>query len=218
MALIDDKTGKAVKEVMAAMADPIHILVFTGLDECRSCSETVQMIEELGSLTGKITHERLVLEDNEGLAGEMGIDKTPAVVVNRGTPEDNKYLGVRFFGIPAGYEFTSLLDSIVSASTGVLKISDETREYLAGLEKDLHIKVFVTPTCPYCPPAVVLAHHMAMASDRVVAEMIEASEFPEEARKFNVMGVPRTVINGKVHQEGAAPERLIVEKIRQALG
>ena len=67
--------------------------------------------------------------------------------------------------------------------------------------------MFVTPTCPYCPPAVILAQQMAYYSPRVRADMIEATEFPPLAQKYNVYGVPRTVINEKEFIEGAVPAK-----------
>jgi alkyl hydroperoxide reductase subunit AhpF len=75
----------------------------------------------------------------------------------------------------------------------------------------------VTPTCPYCPRAVILAHHMAFASQRVTADMVEATEFPELSARYHVMGVPRSVINENVHQEGAVPEPMLLAKLREAL-
>jgi len=81
----------------------------------------------------------------------------------------------------------------------------------------VHMQVFITPTCPYCSMAVVLAHQMAVASPMVRADMVEAMEFPQLAIKYQVMGVPRTVINETVHIEGAAPEAAVLEKLREAL-
>jgi len=75
----------------------------------------------------------------------------------------------------------------------------------------------VTPTCPYCPQAVSLAHQVAIASPHVRADMVEAVEFPELAIRYQVMGVPRTVINERVHIEGAAPEPMVLGKLREAL-
>ena len=47
--------------------------------------------------------------------------------------------------------------------------------------------------------------------------MVEATEFPHLAQKYQVMGVPRSVINENTHVEGAAPEAMVLEKIREAL-
>ena len=83
-----------------------------------------------------------------------------------------------------------------------MKLSPESRAFLDGLAADVHLQVFVTPTCPYCPPAVILAQQMAFYSPRVRADMIEATEFPQLAQKYNVYGVPRTVINEKEFDRG----------------
>jgi hypothetical protein len=64
---------------------------------------------------------------------------------------------------------------------------------------------------------VVLAHHLAIASDKVTADMVEAMEFPHLAQRYSVMGVPRSVINETVHQEGAAPEPMLLERLKEAI-
>jgi glutaredoxin-like protein len=141
------------------------------------------------------------------------VDKIPAVAV----VGDQDY-GIRFYGIPSGYEFTSLLEAIRIAAAGESDLSQETVEFLSSLSEPVHMQVFVTPTCPYCPQAVVLAHRMAAASPMVRADMVEAQEFPYLATKYQVMGVPRTVINEEFHVEGAAPESMVLDKLREALG
>jgi alkyl hydroperoxide reductase subunit AhpF len=99
--------------------------------------------------------------------------------------------------------------------TGESGLSGATRKVLDDLAGPVHIQVFVTPTCPYCPGAVHLAHQMAFQSPLVRADMVEAVEFPDLAQKYGVMGVPRTVINDQVHVEGAVPEATLLPKIVQ---
>jgi len=77
--------------------------------------------------------------------------------------------------------------------------------------------VYVTPTCPYCPRAVLLAHKLALASDLVTADMVEATEFPHLANKYHVYGVPRTVINEVIHIEGAVPEGALLPQLMTVL-
>lgn len=217
MPVMDDDTKNKVLESMEVMDSPVHIIMFEDKEGCQLCEETKKIVEELSDLTGKLTHDVFEINKEKDLAEKYGVDKTPAIIIMKGTKEDHEYTGVRFFGIPAGYEFTSLLDSVLTTSRGETSISDETKEYLDGLEKDIHMEVFVTPQCPYCPRSVVLAHHLALVSGgKITADMIEASEFPEMAQKYQVMGVPRTIINGKHHQEGAAPEKMILDLIKRA--
>jgi glutaredoxin-like protein len=215
MELMDKDTKEHVKGALGEMEGPVHVLVFTAEEGCIACKETIAIVDEIAGLSDKVTFEHLDIDKDKEVAVRYGVDKTPAIVIMRGTKDDNEYLGVRFFGIPAGYEFTSLLDSILTVSIGKPGISEEGQEFLKGLSKDIHMQVFVTPTCPYCPRAVILAHHMALVSDRVTADMVEAQEFPEMSQKYQVMGVPRTVVNEKYHQEGAAPERMIIELLKK---
>jgi glutaredoxin-like protein len=102
-------------------------------------------------------------------------------------------------------------------SGGESGLSQETKETVAGINTPVHIQVFVTPTCPYCPGAVRLAHQLALESDLITADMVEAIEFPHLANKYDVMGVPRTVINEDVHIEGAAPEPMLLEQLLHAV-
>ena len=62
-----------------------------------------------------------------------------------------------------------------------------------------------------------LAQHMAIASPRVTAECIEANEFPELSRHYQVMAVPKIVINDTVQFEGALPERDFLGAVLQAV-
>ncbi len=79
--------------------------------------------------------------------------------------------------------------------------------------------VFVTPTCPYCPRAVILAHQFAMESPMVQAEMVEAMEFPKLSDQYGVSGVPHTTINyGKGTVVGAVPEAHMLQELKNALG
>jgi predicted DsbA family dithiol-disulfide isomerase len=64
---------------------------------------------------------------------------------------------------------------------------------------------------------VVLAHRLAMESDWIRADMVEATEFPHLANKYQVYGVPRTVINETIHVEGAVPELMLVGELVKVL-
>jgi glutaredoxin-like protein len=215
MSLMDDDTKNKVRETLLEMKNPVHILIFTEKENCSMCNETKLIVEEVSSLGDKVTFEEMDIQEEKETAEKYGVDKVPAIIPLKGTSDKNEYLGIRFFGIPAGYEFTSLLDSIMTISHGEVGISDEGKEYLKSIKKEVHLQVFVTPTCPYCPRSVILAHHMAQLNDKITADMVEAQEFPELSQKFKVMGVPRTIINEDFHQEGAAPERMIIDHIKK---
>ena len=94
--------------------------------------------------------------------------------------------------------------------------SAETKEMLSKIDKPLHLQVFVTPTCPYCPKAVRMAHKAAIENDHITADMVEATEFPHLAMRYDVKGVPRTLVGESVAIEGAVSESELVEKILEA--
>jgi len=212
MPLIGQKDADYLRQEFAdKLIDAVRLVMFTQEIECQYCRETRQLVEEIAALSDKIQAEVYNLVTDEQKAGEYAVDKIPAIAVVGG-----KDYGVRYFGIPSGYEFTSLIEDIIMVSRGDSGLSEATRQALAGLEKPVHILVFVTPTCPYCPRAVRLAHQMAFESDLIRADMIEAIEFPHLSNKYHVHGVPRSVFNETVHLEGGVPEPLFLEKLLEA--
>jgi glutaredoxin-like protein len=213
MALMDQDTQRQVRDLLSAVTSPVTLRMFTQEFECGYCRETRQIVEEVAALSDKVSVEVADFVENKDLAESLNVDKIPAIVVQG---ENGKDYGIRFFGIPSGYEFTSLLESIILVGTGSFELTENTRAFLDSLEAPLKLQVFVTPTCPYCPQAVVLAHVLAFASDKVTADMVEVTEFPHLGQRYNVMGVPRTVINDDTYIEGAAPEHMLLEKLKAA--
>lgn len=210
--MLDDKIKQEVSKILATMNQPVTVELFTQEMECGYCKETHELLNDLVSVTDKIKLDVHSFEKDTVEVEKYRIEQIPALVIM-----DEKDRGIRFYGIPAGYEFSSLLNALLMVSTGVVKLTNDTKAFLDYLQKPVNLKVFVTPTCPYCPPSVMLAHTLAFYSDRITAEMIELSEFPHLAVKYGVQGVPRTVINEKWFVEGAAPEAILLEKIKEAL-
>lgn len=181
--------------------------------DCQYCPEIKQLLEELGRLSDKIKLTVYDFKKEAAKAAEYHLDRIPAIIIKTDTDT-----GIRFFGIPSGYEYMSLLEAIVDASRGQTELSPATKEALKKLKKDVNIQVFVTPTCPYCPMAVRLAHQMALESPHITASMIEASEFPELSQKYEVMGVPKSIFNETITLEGAVPEEVFLEQVLRAAG
>ncbi len=180
--------------------------------ECLFCRETRKLLEEVGSLSDKID---LIVYDfvaDKEKAAEFGVDKIPATIVTAG-----KNHGVKFYGIPSGYEYTSLIEAITDVSKGKTSLSQKTIDALKALDRDVHIQVFVTPTCPYCTIPVRLGHQFALESPLVKAEMVEATEFPHLAQKYSVFSVPKTIINETVMIDGAVPEESFLENVVNSL-
>jgi glutaredoxin-like protein len=180
---------------------------------CESCGEEETLLHELADLSDKLTLEtrnRLTEPDQAML---YGVTASPTLII-----EGRKGARVRYLGLPVGYEFASLLQGIREAAAGQAAVTEDIRGKLEGLESRVEIRVFVTPTCPHCPRAVMNAQRLALEFPNIRAEMVEANEFPELAERYGVAGVPMTVVNDKVGFVGAQPEEVLVDTILKAAG
>jgi glutaredoxin-like protein len=217
--LISEKDAEFLRgEFETNLVNPVKLVMFTQEIECQFCAETRQIVEEISSLSDKISSEIYHFVTDKATAEIYDVDKIPAIAVLRVEDGDEKDYGIRFFGIPSGYEFTTVIEDIIDVSRGDSGLQPKSREAVAGITEPVHFQVFVTPTCPYCTQAVRLAHKFAMESDLITADMVESVEFPHLANKYQVYGVPRTVINETVHQEGAVPEPMMLAKLLEAVG
>jgi glutaredoxin-like protein len=212
MAYLEGGTKEAVKKKLSELPGEVRMVFFKDALTCETCTDEEGLLREVSSLSDKVkldVYNRLTEPDQALL---YGVTASPTLVISG--PAGSR---VRFLGIPAGYEFVSLLESLKDGARGKSDLTLETREKLSNLSSDVHIQVFVTPTCPYCPQAVINAHKLAVEYPRVRADMVEATEFPELAERFGVSGVPKTIVNGSVEFVGAQPEEVLAEAVMQAV-
>ncbi|RMI19222.1 MAG: glutaredoxin [Calditrichaeota bacterium] len=212
MAFLKEQDRIEIRKRLEGLQNPVKLVFFTQELECMYCKETHQLLQELAELSDKLTLEVYNFAIDREMAEKFSIDKIPATVVM-----GEKDYGIRFYGIPSGFEFSTLLEDILMVSRGDSGLSEETRKALKAITTPVHLQVFVTPTCPYCPQAVYLAHQFAFESDQITADMVEATEFPHLAQKYRVMGVPKTVANDRDVVEGAAPEPMLLERLQEVL-
>ena len=213
MAHISKEDQEYLKKEFSKMTNPVKLVFFTQQFECEYCELTHELLNELSGISDKIKVEIYEFVKDQEKVKQYDIKRIPAIVV-----EGAKDYGIRFYGVPAGYEFSTLVEDIIDVSNGTTNLSQETKEELKKLTMPVHIQAFVTPTCPYCPRAVRMAHMMAMESDLVKGDMVEATEFPQLSNKYFVSAVPKVVINENVEFEGALPEKNYLEKVMEAEG
>ncbi|MHA1124110.1 MAG: protein disulfide oxidoreductase [Candidatus Heimdallarchaeota archaeon] len=211
--MIDESVKQQVKQRFEDMKEPVTIKVFSTKDHCLLCNEMLDLINTVGELSSKITIEHCECQENDPLAKKYDITKHPALVI-----EGDKDYGIKIFGVPAGKEFTTLIESIMIVSSRNPVLSPEVKDLLKKINSPVNLKVFVTLQCPYCPAMVIRAHKLALASDMITAEMIEASQFQELSAEFDIYGVPNTIINnGKGSVEGLVTEDILVKQILEAI-
>jgi glutaredoxin-like protein len=116
------------------------VLIVPG-QECAYCREKRELLEEVVDLSDKL---HLTVKDfvrDKQAAQDLLITRIPAFVL-----EGQSKGRVRYFGIPAGYEFSSLVEDLIDVSKGQTNLNEKTREVLSQIDQQVHIQVFVTPT------------------------------------------------------------------------
>lgn len=211
---IDEKLKSDLQRYFTALKKNVRLILVTQDFECQYCRETRELLTELSAVSGKVELEIISFDQNKDRAAEYGVDKIPATIIldDQGTD-----FGIKYYGIPSGYEFSSLLEDIIMIGSGQTQLSPNVVEKIKAIDHTIHLQVFVTPTCPYCPRAVLAAHKFAFLNPHIKADMVEATEFPHLSNKYNVKGVPRTVINEDDFIEGAAPEEMLLDKINKVM-
>ncbi len=199
------------EEFEAKLKDEVRLVVFTKEKECPHCEEMKTLSHEIAEISNMIKVETHGFAKDSKKSREYGVDKSPAIAVI-----GKKDFGIRYYGVPLGYEFTSLINSIINVSKGTTNLAEETKEKLKSISKPVRIQVFVTLTCPYCPTAAGLAYKFALENDLVQADVVDVDEFPYLGQKYSIMGVPKTIINEKIEIVGAVPEAQLLAHILKA--
>jgi glutaredoxin-like protein len=210
MAIFNEEIKTQLIDMLGEIPQEVHIAFFGSKNGCKSCSDTQQFITEFADLHEKLNVTVFDMEEDSAYAEELSVDKVPSMVI---LDADKKNFGMNFYGIPAGYEIHSLISAVREVGGIPADLPAEIEERIAQLDKDVHIRVFVTPTCPYCPGAVITGHRLAMLNDRIKADMIEANSFPDESAKYGVRGVPKIVINETHEFVGSQPITKFLETI-----
>lgn len=213
MPILTERDRERVQQFFSEnLTSPAKLNFFTQTIGCETCRDAEMLLKEIAALSPKIELITINSAIEKEAAAKFGVDRVPALVITGA-----RDYRLRYFGIPAGYEFRALMEDISDVSKADSGLTYEAREFFKTIQKPLRFMVFVTPTCPYCPQMVRLVHKAAIESEWVTGDMVEAIEFPDLAARYEVMGVPKTILNDKFAIEGALPEPAFVEWLKRAL-
>ncbi len=141
MAFIQDSDKPEIKRALSEMKSEVTLSYFTQEMDCDYCKDNRELLEELCAIEDRIKLQVFDFKADQEMVSKYKIDKVPATVVENGVG-----VGIRFYGIPAGYEFSSFLHSIIMVSQGDSNLSPESRQLLKEIDVPVHLQVFVTPT------------------------------------------------------------------------
>ncbi|WP_006715647.1 thioredoxin family protein [Desulfitobacterium metallireducens] len=148
MSLLSEKDAADIRKLFnEQLAEPVILRLFvqdnTKPGECMYCKETEQLAQEITNLSDKIRFELHQYPTEENYVKQYDVERVPALILESSAGQDT---GVRFYGIPSGYEFGTLIEDIVDISTGKTKLSPDLISQVENVQKDVTIKVFTTPT------------------------------------------------------------------------
>ena len=141
MGILKDKDKKKVANIFRDIGKDVKIVMFTQEMECPHCEMTRTMLEEVSALSDKISLEVKDFVADADLAKKYGVDKIPATVLL-----GDKDYGIRFYGVPAGYEFNVLVEDIVNVGKRDPELSKEVMAELAKIDRPVHLQVLISPT------------------------------------------------------------------------
>ncbi|HNT23239.1 MAG TPA: glutaredoxin family protein [Anaerolineales bacterium] len=145
--LLNDEVAGQVKDVFSnQLKHPVEILFFGSKDNCEMCDETHKLLGEVTALSDKLHLTVYDLDENKSLASQYHVSMAPTIVVAGREGDQVTDYGVRFAGIPSGYEFSSLIQGLILVSGRDSGLAPATRQALKELKKPVLLQVFVTPT------------------------------------------------------------------------
>lgn len=219
---LDAELTAQLAEAFAPLDRDVEMVVYTasklvlpGQEPAGEEAATLQLVREVAETSERLSVVEKTLGGDERA---RGIVRTPTVLFREvGSDRDN----VRFIGLPSGYEFQTLVEALRMVGTGESGLGPASLERIAEVATPIRLQAFVTPTCPYCPRAVLAAYRLALANPHVIAEGVEASEYPQLAQQYRISGVPDTIIDGPSGQErvlGGQPDKVFLDAVLKVAG
>ncbi len=209
-AFISEDTKKVVKQEMAQMKEAVTVLAVLSEEQNKPYNDFCRnLLTELSALSDKISP--VYAAPGSAAAEKYGITRTPTLLI-----EPDRY-AIRFTGAPAGEEARTFLLAVLMASAGKTVLSDPSRKRLSELKDRRNVKVFVSPTCPYCPQQALLAVCAAIEKQELIStEIIEIHENKDLAKQYNAFSVPQVFIDDSLVGLGLQPEEVFIEEILTA--
>ena len=144
--LLNEDIRNQVREAFTALQEPVQVLFFGSKEQCEYCDDTLKLVEEVTSLSDKLSLKAFDVEADSAVADRYNVSMTPGLVI-AGLGEDGPIdYGVRYAGIPSGHEFSSLIQDLILVSGRDSGLNQQTRDFLANLKEPVYLQVFVTPT------------------------------------------------------------------------
>jgi len=201
--MLSEELKQKLKKEFEALIDPVELVL--NKNNSKLSDEIEKILKELSSVSEKIIYRQ---------SKNLKCHGYPCISVQ--TPDKDS--GIRFMGKPDGGEFPAFIKTILMVSKNDYDLTERTVEFLEQLDKPVDIKVFITKSCGWCPPAMLKMFSFALVSNYITATAIDCYAFNGLALKYNVAAVPKVVINDKIEFVGMKEENEILGHIFGAVG
>lgn len=196
------------QEVLEQLVEPVAFVYFTEENQCRHCRQEKDILAELSAMHTRLRLEMHDFKREPEEAEGYGIDKAPCTVL-----VGKEDYGVRYYGMPAGYEFRTFMRAVLMVSRGESGLATEQKQRIRAVESPLRIEVFTTASCPFSEIAMQTAQQLAVENDRITGEVVDVADFPELVRRHKIMTAPTTIVNGEFRFHGAASVDEFVDQV-----
>lgn len=210
MEIFNQETKSKLTEILKQMNDKVNIIFFTQEFECNTCRDARAFIYEFAGMSDKIAVTEFEITGNMEKAGFLKVDKVPCFAF---LDSKDNFTGIKFYGVPGGYEINSFVKALIEVSGIREPLPDDILKRIKAVNREIHIQVFVSLMCPYCPAAVSTAHRIALENSNIHADMVDTAIYPHLAGKYSVTSVPKMVINETSEILGAKSAEEIIKAI-----
>jgi len=207
--LINENAEVQLKELFAGMIRDVYLVLFTDSTKKgpfdRAAGQILRALQKIGP---KIKIEEHDLGHEHAL--QWNVTTTPTILF------DPERFNIRWLGAPVGEEARTLIEALVIMGYGDTRLSDESQKVLRRLDASRGVKVFVSPTCPYCPQQAVNALRAAFQRPELVSlEIVDIQANPDVAARYGAQSVPQVFANEMLIAQGAQPEELFMASLEK---
>lgn len=186
----------------------IHILLFTdsGKDDPYALLAREIMVLMKDAVPGFHFTE---YDLNHPLAREHQIGQSPTLLI------DPDRFRIKWLGAPVQEESRSFVRTLMMVGGIERELTDQSRKIMDTIDGKRRLKLFTSPTCPYCPQQVINAVKAVIARpDLISLEVIDIQAFPDIAGKYEAFSVPQTFADEILIAKGAQSEELFLMSLK----
>ena len=208
--MFSDSDKSALERRFASLVEPITLLVFA--DDEPISKQLMELANALAATSDKIKVDVQPADSGRNpKMRELKLDHWPVLIPTKGD-----FTRIRYYGVPAGYEIAPMVEGLVELSVSSTGLSPKAREALSTVRRKANVKIFVLPSCHFCPIVAKHAYRASIESKNVSVDVIDAQMFPDLATRHAVMGVPKVILNDNLDITGAMDEVEFFNKLRDS--